>query len=95
MNVELPTVDEYRKHQWFAMSSVIDPAMKDSYFTVWAETYPAVFVPHNTALFRHLYAVISHPGQLGGANSTKIGLLDGDLVDQAKAAAVSESQNHQ
>jgi hypothetical protein len=65
--------------------------MKSSYFTVWAETYPAIYVPHDTSLFRRLYSDIRNAEILGGGNWSKISFVNGNLIDEADAVGEAEA----
>jgi tetratricopeptide (TPR) repeat protein len=82
---ELPTIVSFLKNQWHVFSNVIDPALKDSRYIVWADTYPAIWVPQSCQLFKNIYLEQSHSekARLSGL----IKAIKGDLLEEAQLQA--------
>jgi tetratricopeptide (TPR) repeat protein len=53
---ELPSGDQYASKKWHVISSILDPGLPDSYYTIWADTYSAIHVPQSAPLFKILYS---------------------------------------
>jgi tetratricopeptide (TPR) repeat protein len=52
--IDFPTAKQFEQLAWHRNGMCIDPSLPDSYYVIYKETYPAIYVSQDSALFRQL-----------------------------------------